>query len=64
MSFHFSLLIKRLIVKTFSLVRQSICCVQCRLSGVTNGSLANVTTLSSCHQLLSLHFSIKKSFIF
>ena len=35
------------------MIRQPICCVQCRLSGVNNGSLANVTTLSACHQLLS-----------
>jgi len=39
-----------------SLSRQSICCVQCRLSGINNGSLANVTTLAQCHQLLSKNF--------
>ncbi|CAF5114145.1 unnamed protein product, partial [Rotaria sp. Silwood1] len=38
-----------------SLSRQPICCVQCRLAGISNGSLANVTTLSSCHQLLNYH---------
>ncbi|CAF1139450.1 unnamed protein product [Rotaria sordida] len=38
-----------------SLSRQPICCVQCRLSGISNGSLANVTTLASCHQLLNYH---------
>ncbi|CAF1311048.1 unnamed protein product [Adineta steineri] len=38
-----------------SLSRQSICCVQCRLSGINNVSLANITTLASCHQLLNYH---------
>ena len=35
-----------------------MCCVQCRLSGVSNGSLASLSTLSSCHQLLSLFFEL------
>ncbi|CAF4705698.1 unnamed protein product, partial [Rotaria sp. Silwood2] len=38
-----------------SLIRQPICCVQCRLAGISNVSLANLTTLSSCHQLLNYH---------
>ncbi|CAF1463990.1 unnamed protein product [Rotaria magnacalcarata] len=38
-----------------SLSRQPVCCVQCHLSGISNGSLANVITLASCHQLLNYH---------
>ena len=42
-----SLFTNRFVFFSFSLTRQPICCVQCRLAGVNNGSLANVTRLSA-----------------